>query len=845
MIPEMFWKLASGSNWRVFQCARTFPGFNLKKIIDFIGAFVGVNIGTDVSSMPSASDVVSIIRAYQIIHVRLYDAGSHMLKALAGSGVEVIVGVTNEEVLGIGQSTSTAAAWVNKNVASYVPATNITAIAVGSEVLSSVPHVAPVLVSAMNNLHKALVASDLNFHVKVSSPQSLDIIPKPFPPSTAAFNASPNSTIYQLLHMFDVMVDATYYSMDALNFSGIPVVVTETGWPSQGPPSRLNIPINTYIYELFNEDKRPGPIMGNSTSVFCVEKDDASEDKLQDGLNWACGQGKTNCSVIQSGQPCYLPNSIKNHASYAYNDYYQKTHSVGVGGTCDFDGTATVTTDDPSYRSCMFTGSSNSSAGRGLFPAGDFGPLSAQEFIALFNGSSRLPFLAMKILGIDGLALTSTHRRAKLGKHKIFWKNLHGATADDFRIQTKVKTKQTCFKEFLQCNDDEERSRAIQRYKEAKREAKKTVAKTKDKAYEEMYKRLDTKEGQNDIFRLAKSRENKKKRFRHSTVDGSADYHTTVNDCPTSRIGFEEVKMTLRKMGRDKAVGPDQILITVWLALGEEGVKWLTNIFNIILETAKMPEEWRESTVMSIYKNKGDPQRCGNYKGRSTTEAIHLLRWLMEKYRGKNRDLHMAFIDLEKAYDSVHRDTIWKTLETRQIPTAYIRAIRDMYSRSTTYVRTTVGDTKAFPVEIGLHQGSALSPYIFALIMDDIYCATPDGVPWCMFFANDIVLVAETKTELNSRLAACKTALEEKGLRINIEMIEYLCSNFSGNQIDEDVENGNKTNAAVWIRMLGNQEGSRKKDEGRRNENASMGMWEDYGGLGMSLGDNRRMWSGG
>ncbi|KAE8672387.1 hypothetical protein F3Y22_tig00111842pilonHSYRG00069 [Hibiscus syriacus] len=330
------------------------------------------------------------------------------------------------------------------------------------------------------------------------------------------------------------------------------------------------------------------------------------------------------------------------------------------------------------------------------------------------------------------------------------------------------------------------------RYTEEKREAKKTVAKAKDKVYEEMYKRLDTKEGQKDIFRLAKSRENRKNdlgsiRFikdnngvllvkdhdikrvwgsyffglfndgaspcRDSTVGGSAIFHTTANDCLTSRIGFEEVKMVLRKMGRDKAVGPDQIPITVWLALGEEGVKWLTNIFNIILETAKMPEEWRESTVIPIYKNKGDPNIV------ATTEA----------------------------YDSVPRDTVWKTLETRRIPTAYIRAIRDMYCRSTTYVRTTVGDIEVFPVEIELLQGSALRPYIFALIMDDIYCATPDGVLWCMLFTDDIVLVAETKTELNSRLATWKTALEEKGLGINIEKTEYLCSNFSGNQNDEDM----------------------------------------------------------
>ncbi|KAE8733165.1 Malonyl-CoA decarboxylase family protein isoform 2 [Hibiscus syriacus] len=162
--------------------------------------------------------------------------------------------------------------------------------------------------------------------------------------------------------------------------------------------------------------------------------------------------------------------------------------------------------------------------------------------------------------------------------------------------------------------------------------------------------------------------------------------------------------------------------------------------------------------------------------------------------------------------------------------------------RSTTYVRTTVGDTEAFSVEIGLHQRSALSPYIFALIMDDIYCATPDGVPWCMLFADDIVLVAETKTDLNSRLATWKTALEEKGLRINIEKTEYLCSNFSGNQNDEDIENDNKTNVAVWIRMLGNQEGSRNEDGDRRNENALWAcgrtLWDLtlYSAIRMSLG---------
>ncbi|CAL5193997.1 unnamed protein product [Lathyrus oleraceus] len=128
-----------------------------------LGAFVGVNIGTDVSDMPSASNIVAILKAHQIAHVRLYDANAHLLQAFSKSSIDVIVVVTNEEVLRIGESPSSAVAWINKNVVVYVPSTNIMVIAVGSEVLSTIPNVAPIFVPALNSLHKALVAANLNF----------------------------------------------------------------------------------------------------------------------------------------------------------------------------------------------------------------------------------------------------------------------------------------------------------------------------------------------------------------------------------------------------------------------------------------------------------------------------------------------------------------------------------------------------------------------------------------------------------------------------------------------------------------------------------------------------------
>ena len=64
---------------------------------------------------------------------------------------------------------------------------------------------------------------------------------------------------------------------------------------------------------------------------------------------------------------------------------------------------------------------------------------------------------------------------------------------------------------------------------------------------------------------------------------------------------------------------------------------------------------------------------------RSTIEAIHVLRRLMERYRECKKYLHMVFIDLEKAYDSIPRHIMWDSLKARGISSVYIEAIRDIY----------------------------------------------------------------------------------------------------------------------------------------------------------------------
>jgi hypothetical protein len=119
---------------------------------------------------------------------------------------------------------------------------------------------------------------------------------------------------------------------------------------------------------------------------------------------------------------------------------------------------------------------------------------------------------------------------------------------------------------------------------------------------------------------------------------------------------------------------------------------------------------------------------------------------LMERYSEQKKDLHMIFIDLEKAYDKVTRNIMWWALQKHKVSTKYITLIKNMYDNVVTSVRTSDRDTNNFPINIGLYQGSALSSYLFALVMDEVTRDIHGGIPWCMLFTDDVVLVDESRT---------------------------------------------------------------------------------------------------
>ena len=101
----------------------------------------------------------------------------------------------------------------------------------------------------------------------------------------------------------------------------------------------------------------------------------------------------------------------------------------------------------------------------------------------------------------------------------------------------------------------------------------------------------------------------------------------------------------------------------------------------------------------------------------STTGPVFALRQLQEKCREKNNDLHMVFVDLEKAFDRIPRDLIWWCLRKKGVP-EYVRIVQDMYRSCKTKVVHQKGETEYFAIEVGLHQGSALSPLLAIIIMD-------------------------------------------------------------------------------------------------------------------------------
>ena len=127
---------------------------------------------------------------------------------------------------------------------------------------------------------------------------------------------------------------------------------------------------------------------------------------------------------------------------------------------------------------------------------------------------------------------------------------------------------------------------------------------------------------------------------------------------------------------------------------------------------------------------------------------------MIEKHR-EMQELHLVFIDLEKAYDRLPLQEVWRCLREQGVPEKYVHLVKDTYEDARMQVKskTSIGVTDKITVRGGLHHlGSSLSPYLFDMILGVMGRGIEEQPPWCMLFAYDIVLSSSRRDHVDRKL---------------------------------------------------------------------------------------------
>src|SRR5664279_2582017 len=177
------------------------------------------------------------------------------------------------------------------------------------------------------------------------------------------------------------------------------------------------------------------------------------------------------------------------------------------------------------------------------------------------------------------------------------------------------------------------------------------------------------------------------------------------------------------------------------------GIKLLGHVMKILERVI----EKRVRCKVSI-----NDMQFGFMPGKGTTDAIFIVRQIQERFLEKKRDLWMAFLDLEKAFDRVPREVVWWALRRLGVEEWLVTIIKVMYTGVTTAVRMKNGESTGFEVKVGVHQGSVLNPLLFIIVLESLSKEFSAGLPWELLYADDLCLIAETEEELMEKLSVGK-----------------------------------------------------------------------------------------
>ncbi|KAI9180278.1 hypothetical protein LWI28_003170 [Acer negundo] len=268
-------------------------------------SFVGVNYGQVADNLPPPAATVKLLQSTSIQKVRLYGADPAIIRALANTGIGIVIGAGSGDIPSLAADPNAAAQWVNSNVLPFYPASKIILITVGNEVMiSNDQNLISQLLPAMQNLQNALNSASLGGKIKVSTVHAMSVLAQSDPPSSGLFIPGLQNTMRGLLqflkdtgspftinpypffayqsdprpetlafclfqpnsgrvdsrtgikymNMFDAQVDAVHSALNAMGFKDVEIVVAETGWPYRETPMR--------------SEPKPGPASERAFGLF-------------------------------------------------------------------------------------------------------------------------------------------------------------------------------------------------------------------------------------------------------------------------------------------------------------------------------------------------------------------------------------------------------------------------------------------------------------------------------------------------------------------------------------------------------------------------------------------------
>lgn len=307
---------------------------------------------------------------------------------------------------------------------------------------------------------------------------------------------------------------------------------------------------------------------------------------------------------------------------------------------------------------------------------------------------------------------------------------------------------------------------------------------------------------------------------------GKLSFKFTTQNPDSEPPEREEIKSIINSLKNNKASGEDGIIAELWKLADEEFIAETTKLFQRIWTEETIPEDWLVALIHPLHKkgsktdvnnyrgisllpvtykifsklllNRLEPQidsKLGEYQGgfrrnRSCIEQILSIKLILKYYNARPKNIFISFIDFQKAYDSVDRETIFDTLKEYQVDQKTINLIKLTLTNTISKVKFLGEVSEPFQIKTGLRQGDGLSPILFNLVLDKVMrtfwedndSSAKIGTKHqnlrikCLAFADDLALFAESEQEAINQIDQLKETAEKTGLQISFVKTEMMTS---------------------------------------------------------------------